>query len=149
MTAAEDLQQTIRSTIPLSEAMQFQINHLDDQSIQVQAPLPPNINIHGTGFAGSIYATGILTGWALCQHLINASGEAAELVVGKAEITYHSPVKGDLVCKSSVSDADLALFSERLQAGRTAKLSLDITVGETPSATIQALFFAKPASGKR
>ena len=146
MSDAETLQRTIRSTIPLSEAMQFQIDHLDNRLIRVHAPLQPNINIHGTGFAGSIYATGILTGWALCQHLIHGTGESAELVVGKAEITYHSPVTGDFSCTSSVTDADLELLAARLQAGRTAKLPLTIQIGEAPSATIEALFFAKPAT---
>ncbi len=146
MTDADKLQQTIRSTIPLSEAMQFQINHLDQQSIRVMAPLRPNINIHGTGFAGSIYGVGILTGWALCQHLINLSGVPAELVVGKADITYHSPVTGDLYCESFVDDSELQRLTDKLTAGRTAKLALQVEIGETPAATLQALFFAKPLS---
>ena len=146
MTDAEQLQQTIRSTIPLSEAMQFQINHLDQHSIRVMAPLQPNINIHGTGFAGSIYGVGILTGWALCQHLINLSGVPAELVVGKADITYHSPVNGDLYCEALLDESELEQLTSKLQAGRTAKLPLQIQIGEAPSATLQALFFAKPES---
>lgn len=146
MTEAEQLQQTIRSTIPLSEAMKFQINHLDESSIRVVAPLEPNINIHGTGFAGSIYGVGILTGWALCQHLINLSGQPAELVVGKAEITYHSPVTGDLYCESLVDESEQLQLTKKLQAGRTAKLPLQIQIGEAPAATLQALFFAKPSA---
>ena len=143
MNEAKALQHTIRSTIPLSEAMQFGINHLDDRSIRVHAPLQPNINIHGTGFAGSIYGVAILTGWALCQHLINNCGVAAELVVGKAEIVYHAPVTGDLVCRSELATTEVEQFADRLNAGRTAKLPLLVEVGEAPAASLQALFFAK------
>ncbi len=124
--------------------MQFSIDHLDDRSIRVSAPLEPNINIHGTGFAGSIYGVAILTGWALSQHLINNSGVHAELVVGKAEITYQSPVTTELLCRADLEISEVREFTERLLAGRTAKLALQIVVGERPSASLQALFFAKP-----
>lgn len=146
MTDAESLQHTIRSTIPLSDAMQFQIHHLDENSIRVFAPLSPNINIHGTGFAGSIYGVGILTGWALCQHLINRSGVNAELVVGKAEITYHCPVTEDLECQAAVERDDITQFEKKLNSGRTAKLPITVSIAESPAATLQALFFAKPAA---
>jgi hypothetical protein len=52
MTAAQALEQKIRTAIPLSAAMQFSI-------------------VHGTGFAGSIYSAAILTGWALCTHVMD------------------------------------------------------------------------------
>ena len=126
--------------------MKFSIEHLDAHSIRVRAPLEPNINIHGTGFAGSIYGVGILTGWALCQHLINISAVPAELVVGKAEITYHSPVTTDLVCSSGVEYSELQHFTDKLVAGRTARLPLEVSIGEAPAASLQALFFAKPKS---
>jgi hypothetical protein len=70
MTAAQALEQKIRTAIPLSAAMQFSIKVLNQDEIQVSAPLEPNINVHGTGFAGSIYSAAILTGWALCTHVI-------------------------------------------------------------------------------
>ena len=66
MNAAEALEQKIRGSIPLSDAMQFHIEALSLDAIEVVAPLPPNVNIHGTGFAGSIYSVAVLTGWALC-----------------------------------------------------------------------------------
>ena len=144
MNEAKALQQLIRSTIPLSEAMQFDIDFLDGHSIRVNAPLEPNVNIHGTGFAGSIYGVAILTGWALCQHLINNSGVASELVVGKAEIVYHAPVTGDLFCRCELAQDEVEQFADRLTAGRTAKLPLLVEVGEAPAASLQALFFAKP-----
>jgi thioesterase domain-containing protein len=71
MTTAQALEQKIRTAIPLSAAMQFSIKVLNQDEIQVSAPLEPNINVHGTGFAGSIYSAAILTGWALCTHVMD------------------------------------------------------------------------------
>ena len=54
MSTAEaiELQRRIHGAIPLSEAMSYRITELADTRITVEAPLGPNINIHGTGFAG-------------------------------------------------------------------------------------------------
>ena len=60
--AALALQHKIHESIPLSEAMQFSIASLSRESILVTAPLAPNVNIHGTGFAGSIYSLAVLSG---------------------------------------------------------------------------------------
>ena len=62
-----ELQQKIRTGIPLSETMEFEIAELTPNLIRVQAPLAPNVNVHGTGFAGSIYSIAVLAGWALCR----------------------------------------------------------------------------------
>jgi len=78
--AAFDLQRRIHAGIPLSRAINFWVTTLGDTVIEVEAPLAPNINVHGTGFAGSLYALGILTAWGLCSHLIHQAELAADLV---------------------------------------------------------------------
>ena len=82
MTAAEALTKKIHEAIPLSRAMQFSIDLMDQDSIHVSAPLEPNVNIHGTGFAGSIYSLAVLTGWSLCTHIMDELVMDGELVVG-------------------------------------------------------------------
>ena len=42
--------------IPLSAAMGLKIVDGDDGALTLRAPLEPNRNVHGTGFAGSLYA---------------------------------------------------------------------------------------------
>ena len=101
-----NLQDKIRSGIPLSEKMEFDIADLTPQSIRVRAPLPPNVNVHGTGFAGSIYAIAVLAGWALCTHIMNVRGMAGDLVVASAKIRYRAPVTGDISCHSEASEED-------------------------------------------
>lgn len=142
MSAARDLTQKIRAAIPLSETMQFSIDRLDLDEILVSAPLSPNINIHGTGFAGSIYSLAVLAGWALCTHIIEQLGLDAELVVARAEIAYRAPVKGDLVCRSSTDAAQRDAFLQAFRERGKARLVLDIAVGELPQASLHATFVA-------
>ena len=139
---AKVLEATIRRHIPLSEAMGFAIDSLTGNKITVKAPLAPNVNIHGTGFAGSIYSLAVLTGWGLTTHLISESGIAAELVVGKADILYQSPVKGDLNCYCQVGDAEREQFLKILQDKGKARLRLQVTVGEPAAAILNGVFFA-------
>ena len=142
MNAAEALQQKIRESIPLSDAMQFGIDSLSLDAIAVSAPLPPNINIHGTGFAGSIYSVAVLTGWALCTHILDAMEIEAELVVAKAEIRYRAPVTGDLQCNTAagVDERDAFLLDVR-ERGKGV-LQLRINVGERPDAVLDATYCA-------
>ncbi len=142
MSAAADLTSKIREAIPLSESMQFSIDRLDTGGIRVSAPLTPNINIHGTGFAGSIYSVAVLTGWALCTHIIDDSNIDADLVVGRAEISYRAPVTGNIDCHCDINDQQREAFLQTFHERGKAKLVLDIGVGDLPQASLQATFVA-------
>ena len=142
MSAADALQNTIRESIPLSRAMDFSIDALDLDAIRVSAPLEPNINIHGTGFAGSIYSVAVLTGWALCTHIMQELQIDAELVVGSADIRYLAPVRGNLECHCRCSEAERHAFREAVVSRGKGKLLLDIEVGEQPQARLNATFYA-------
>lgn len=141
-SAAIALEEKIRQTIPLSEAMQFTISALDIDAIRVTAPLPPNVNIHGTGFAGSIYSLAVLTGWALCTHVLDELDFDAELVVGRGEIRYRAPVQSGIECSCACSEEQRTAFTEGLRAQGKGKMVLEINVGDAPLAVLQATFYA-------
>lgn len=142
MNAARALQDRIRATIPLADAMQFSITELDVDRIRVGAPLKPNVNIHGTGFAGSLYSIAVLTGWALCMHLIDHFGLDAELVVGKGEIRYRAPVRGPIECRTACSGAERDAFVAGVRDAGKGKMRLEITVGDGPEAVLDATYVA-------
>ncbi len=138
-----ELQKKIRSTIPLSEAMQFEITELDVDSIWVHAPLEPNVNIHGTGFAGSIYSLAVLTGWAMCMHIMSAYDMNGDLVVGKAEIKYRSAVTDDIDCRCAVPQVVKQQFIDLFKSSGKSRIELEINVGDRQNATLVASYFAK------
>ncbi len=142
MSSADELTSKILEAIPLSSAMQFSIDHLDLDDIRVSAPLSPNINIHGTGFAGSLYSIAVLTGWALCMHIIDESEIDAELVVARAEIAYRAPVVSDIECSCSASEEQRDEFLKAFRERGKGRLVLDITVGDLPQASLHATFVA-------
>ncbi|MCP5305051.1 MAG: YiiD C-terminal domain-containing protein [Chromatiaceae bacterium] len=145
MSDVADLQAKILRGIPMSDAMGYCITHLDATAITVEAPLAPNVNVHGTGFAGSLYALGILTAWALSAHLIARAGLDAELVVAAATIRYRRPVREDIRCRCAV-DVDAAhAFTEHLAGAGRARLALEVRVGDGPAAVIEAQMHARLA----
>lgn len=141
-TTAIELTQKIRSTIPLSAAMQFSIIELNPGSILVRAPLAPNVNIHGTGFAGSLYSIAVLSGWALCTHIMAVHGMSGDLVVAKAEIKYRSPVTGDISCCASVSEAEIRVFQTDFATLGKSRLVLNVEVGAPANAVLQGTYAA-------
>jgi thioesterase domain-containing protein len=137
-----NLQENIHSNIPLSEAMQFTIVELDSRSILVRAPLQPNVNVHGTGFAGSIYSIAVLAGWALCTHIMERNHMVGDLVVAGAEIKYRSPVSGDIQCQGEVSEVDRDTFCNNFETHGKARLVLTVEVGRAPNAILQGTYYA-------
>ena len=142
MNDAESLEARIRQNIPLSEAIDFRIRHLEPGLIRVEAPLEPNVNIHGTGFAGSIYSVGILTGWAMATHLLDSVGSSAQLIISRAEIRYRSPVTGPLACSCSASEAQRRDFLAGLEHKGRGIIDFEISIGEDSNALLQCRFGA-------
>ncbi len=139
---ARHLQNKIRTSIPLSEAMQFTIIELNPGAILVQAPLEPNVNIHGTGFAGSIYSLAVLTGWALSTHIMTLNHMQGELVVARAEIKYRYPISGAIRCRAEANEEDSDGFRKGFETSGKGKLVLGVEVGESENAILQATYIA-------
>ena len=140
---ATDLQHRIHRFIPLSQAMGLRVTELGDTRITVEAPLAPNLNIHDTGFAGSLYAIGILAAWGLCTHLIEQAGLAADLVVAEAAIRYRAPVQSDIVCHCAITEAAARAFVADLAAAGRSRCMLEVTIGEGPAALLEASMHAR------
>lgn len=141
--AATALERRIHEGIPLSRAMHYRITLLHDTRIRVEAPLAPNVNVHGTGFAGSLYALGILTAWALCAHLIDRAMIDADLVVAAADIRYRAPIRDDIRCDCTVSAHEAEDFVRQLRQDGRARLAVTVRVGEGPAAQIEAQMHAR------
>lgn len=141
--SAAAMQAKVHATIPLSREMDFQIIELSGDGINCYAPLEPNINIHGTGFAGSLYSLAILAAWSYVSYLLEHHSLHAELVIGSGKIRYARPIETDIECRCSAGQADIDDFIEILTAGRRSKLELEVSVNQG-SAVVNALMVATP-----
>ena len=141
------LQREIHAGIPLSIAMGFEITALSGTGITVAAPLSPNLNVHSTGFAGSLYALGILTGWGMVRHLILRQESDADLVVAEARIRYRAPVREDIQCRCEIPEDEVGAFVEQLGSKGRAKLAIEVSIGKADEANLTATMVAKTAIG--
>jgi len=144
--ARQALQSDLHTLIPLSGYMEIRISALGPAHIELEAPLGPNHNHAGTGFAGAIYSVAVLAGWALLRHATRQAGVDAELVIADAQMHYQRPVTGDIVAHTAITPEQLAELTHRLGSGRRVRLPLVIQVGdpEDPDATLQGRYFARP-----
>lgn len=100
----EQLHSTWYQQIPLSQAMQMRIADFDGQVLTTEASLAPNVNVHGTAFAGSLYAIQALTGWGMMHLQLALNGLDASIVIASGQINYAKPVAQDIRVRCSFGD---------------------------------------------
>lgn len=99
------LQQYLYDHIPLSQAMQVEVRHVDADEIVLAAPLAPNINHQSTIFGGSASAVAILAAWSLVHTRLASAGIANDLVIQSNTMQYELPVGGTVTARSFIEDA--------------------------------------------
>lgn len=122
---AEELEQRIRKGIPISRHMDFRVQALTENSIRVRGGGEENINVHGTAFAGSLYAVCTLALWGLVNSRIP---ENASLVMAQGGISYFKPVIGDIVASCEIASAEMDNFLKVLNAKGKGRLEARVTV---------------------
>lgn len=99
-----ELQTIWHQQIPLSQAMQMQIADFDGQVLTTEASLAPNVNVHGTAFAGSLYAIQALTGWGMMHLQLKLNALDASIVIASGQINYAKPVAQDIYVRCSFGE---------------------------------------------
>jgi len=123
----EQLNHLLHKEIPLCEFMQMKLTALTDTSIAAVAPLTPNRNMHQTGFAGSLYALAVATGWAMAHHRQAYFDLDGLLVVKDAHMHYKRPVTGDIELKAEISD-DATAINLKKQLEETGRTTLPLEI---------------------
>ncbi len=136
-TLCADLQKVWYEQIPLSAAMEVTVSSFEDDVLTVAADLAPNINLHGTGFAGSLYAINALCGWSMVHLQMQLRGLEGSIVLADARMHYAKPVKERIVSVCDFGE-QVAAF-ERLEETRKTRFTLTASIcanGE-PAATFE------------
>jgi len=141
---ADELTTVWHKTIPMSNAMNIEITHYDNQVLLTTCDLDFNKNLHNTMFAGSLYTLATLTGWGwvyLQQQQYKVSGD---IVLADAKIRYHHPLKGVAYAKVNIHDThgDITVVSD----GNKAKYDITVTIGcgDKVCATFSGLYVVIP-----
>ncbi|QYJ75156.1 thioesterase domain-containing protein [Shewanella sp. FJAT-52076] len=138
----QELADTWHSTIPLSAFMQICPRRYDGIQFEVSAPLEPNINLHHTMFAGSIYTLMTLTGWGMLWLKQREAVVEGSIVLADANIRYHAPVTSAPLARVRWPGGDLSA----LAGGKRVKQSLTVELicGETLCASFSGLYVSLP-----
>lgn len=141
----DQLQSYIRRHIPVAEFMQVSVRRADPDVVEVEAPLPPNLNVHGTLFGGSATAIALIAAWSLVFLRMRTSSLNGGLVVHRQNTTYHKPVAGAFTVQATfASDNAWGEFVEsigRRQRGRIGVVGALRCEGEV-AARLEAEFAA-------
>ncbi len=96
-TLTDELQEIWHNEIPLSKNMELSIVSFANNQLITRASLAPNVNVHGTAFAGSLYAVQALTGWGMMHLQTQMLGVDASILIANGNIDYSLPVKQDII----------------------------------------------------
>lgn len=94
------LEQTWYEKIPITNALGARIESFDGSRLCVAADFEANINLHGTAFAGSLYALSALCGWSAVHLQLEIASIKGSIVLAEGNIRYAAPVQDaiNLVC---------------------------------------------------
>lgn len=102
----EELQNYIRSNIPLCKAMDVHVLEASPRKVILSSPLAPNINHKKTAFGGSLHAIATMSCWALAFINFNRLKAKADLVIAESHVLYLRPVTQDILCTSLLEDSN-------------------------------------------
>ncbi|MET0029281.1 MAG: YiiD C-terminal domain-containing protein [Candidatus Thiodiazotropha sp.] len=141
MTPA-DLEQRIREGIPLAAQMDFRVLSLTDHSIRVRGGAAENVNVHGTAFAGSLYAIATLAAWGLVRSRLP---DGADLVMAEARIRYLRPIVGELNAECQIESGTFSEFLSLLSTRGKALLeaAVEMPGPSGPGALFEAKLHAR------
>lgn len=123
-----ELAATWARDIPQATAIGIEVASYDGVTLATRAPLPPNRNVHGTAFAGSLYSVAVLTGWGTLWLALRERGVSGVIVVAESRIGYRRAVAGEIVCHCTLEPEALEAALEELRAEERVKLPLKCTI---------------------
>jgi len=145
---SKSLQDIWHLTIPLSKAMNIQISHYDGKQLITHCDGDFNKNLHNTMFAGSIYTLATLSGWGWVYLQLQRLQLKGDIVLAKADIEYHAPIKGIGYAKVTVDSVEGDF--NRLNQGRNARINLTAHLysGDNIAATFTGSYAVLAAKAK-
>jgi len=142
----EALERELLDSIPLTRTMQLRISAWDADTLNLSAPLAPNINDKGCAFGGSLSSTLTLAGWALIRLAADLRRTGCDIYVQDSTIRYLAPVWGDFTAVARLDDDDsFDEFFAKLKARQKARVGVRCAVAGadgTPACVLTARFVA-------
>lgn len=123
--------------IPITGTMGVRVHAFDGHALEIVAALAPNLNIHGTAFAGSLFSVAALCGWGQVYLQLEAAGLAGSIVFVEGRIRCLAPARADMLARSTWTHS-AAEQLDRLRTQDRTRVHLDTQV--TCNGTVVAEF---------
>lgn len=99
-----ELERRWHAEIPISAAMGVRVADFDGETLVIQAALEPNVNVHGSGFAGSQFSLASLCGWGLLHLQLALRQLHASILFVDGHIHCRRPVRSDMLARCRATD---------------------------------------------
>jgi thioesterase domain-containing protein len=136
-TLGAELQALWRTKIPIAAAMGIEVADFSGDELVVQTALQPNVNLHGTAFAGSLYSVCALTGWGMTWLQLRAHDLDGSIVLADGRIEYRKAIAERIVCRCRYDAAPQAPNLGRLRNGRAGSFRLTCTIDTEGSRAVR------------
>jgi thioesterase domain-containing protein len=117
--------------------MGIEVADFSGDELVVQAALQPNVNLHGTAFAGSLYSVCALTGWGMTWLQLRAHDLDGSIVLADGRIEYRKAIAERIVCRCRYDAAPQAPNLGRLRNGRAGSFRLTCTIDTEGSRAVR------------
>jgi thioesterase domain-containing protein len=138
------LEQRWHLEIPISSAMGIEVVSFAEEELIVGAALTPNVNVHGSAFAGSQFSLASLCGWGQLHMQLARRGLDASIIFVDGRIECLKPVRADMVARCRLSEEAAAALDGLASEGRgRCQLSARIESGGELAATFTGTYGLK------
>lgn len=100
----KEIEQYLHDHIPLSKAMGVQVQVASWESVELLAPLGPNINHQETVFGGSACAVAILSAWSFIHVRLKLQGASGRIVIHRNTMLYERPIADEFTAIATMPD---------------------------------------------
>ncbi|MEZ5560658.1 MAG: YiiD C-terminal domain-containing protein [Pseudomonadales bacterium] len=121
------LEQRWHAEIPISRVMGIEVVDYVDSCLRVRAALEPNVNVHGSAFAGSQFSIASLCGWGQIYLQLARRGRQGSIVFVDGSIRCLQPVRAAMQATCTAPESLAAGLDELERSGR-ARLVLVTTI---------------------
>jgi len=104
--------------IPISSAMGIEVESFADEELTVRAALKPNVNVHGSAFAGSQFSLASLCGWGQLHMQLARRGLDASIIFVDGRIECLKPVRADMTARCRLTEEATAALDGLAKVGR-------------------------------
>jgi thioesterase domain-containing protein len=105
--------------IPISGAMGIGVKSFENEELTLHAALAPNVNVHGSAFAGSQFSLASLCGWGQLHLQLARRGLDASIIFVDGRLACLKPVRADMIARCPMTEGAAAALDGLEEFGRT------------------------------